>query len=213
MVNANDVKEYIQIKEHIIDGKPVYSNVRNDREITNFQKDFSSHYSVRCKKDLFYQVFEDVRLKINNLTGPQAFSVVIDRLADPRNRNRIEFSFASKMISTIYDNMPIWDSLIARKLMISEAPNAWPFIKRVEYTKQAYKRLCDFYLRLRQHADIWGELIDIFDNDVGIIPNINIVSDYRKIDFVFWSDEKLKSNVDSVSEIDMLIHDLLFEDE
>ncbi len=210
MVNASDVEEYIRIKEYIIEGKPVYSANHNNREIASFQKDFSYHYRVRCSKDVFYRVFEEMRLQTNALTGTQAFSTAIERLADSRNRNRIEFSFASKMISTLYDDMPIWDSFISRKLLIPEAPNSWPNNKRIEYTKQAYKRLCDFYLRLQEHTEIWSALIADFDK-VGTIPNIDLVSDYRKIDFVLWSDEKIKNEASITSDIDMLIHDILFE--
>jgi len=209
MVNSNDVREYIRIKEYILSGNPVYSNNPNIQEIKEFQKYFTSHYRVRCNNTLFYQIFEELRLQTNLNTPAQAFSIAIERLADDRNRNRIDFSFASKMISTIYDDMPIWDSFIARKLVIPEAPTAWPRNKRLEYTKLAYKNLCNFYSLLYQHGEVWNALIALFNNDVGNIPNINIVSDYRKIDFVLWSDEKGKTDPASITNIDSLICDIL----
>ena len=84
-------------------------------------------------------------------------------------------------------------------------------IKKYSYTKYAYIQLISFYKRLLNHANTRNTLINSFNNSV-TNPVFQSISDYRKIDFVLWSDEKCKTglNID-VSEIDVLIQPILLD--
>ena len=65
------------------------------------------------------------------MNGLEAFSEALKMLADESNHHRIEFSFSSKMISTLYDDMPIWDSLISQKVLIPAPPSDWTNDKKI----------------------------------------------------------------------------------
>ena len=73
IINTNDVKNYIKIRDYILKGKPVYSKDSNDPDIITFQKTFTRFYSVRCKNDWFYKVFEEIRMKKRIHERPRSF--------------------------------------------------------------------------------------------------------------------------------------------
>ena len=76
-------------------------------------------------------------------------------------------------------------------------------------------KLIEFYSRLEQRTDIWNALIQMFDEKTASFEdedgNRLIVNEYKKIDFVLWSDEnyKMRNEIIEDTEIDTLIKPLL----
>ena len=213
-IDVRDVRNYCKIRAHMEANIPVFSEETGHSDIADFQRLFTGFYRIRCNHDLFYRVFEETR-NMRPENGFDAFSAVLEKLTDGQNKNRVEFSFSSKLVSSLYDDMPIWDSLISRKTLILASPSNWSKNSRILYTKSAYMKLIEFYSRLEQRTDIWNALIQMFDEKTASFEdedgNRLIVNEYKKIDFVLWSDEnyKMRNEIIEDTEIDTLIKPLL----
>lgn len=105
-----------------------------------------------------------------------------------KNVNSIQFSFVSKMVNTIDDSMPIYDSEVARM-----------FEFRVPYTyKDTYQRInkyMEFYAKLSKQ---YNEFIAKSSLKTALsclnsnLNGISSLSENKKIDFLVWSAGKLE---------------------
>ena len=140
----------------------------------NFQTKFNDFYKVRRNARWrlhYYELME--AMKSHDMTFAQALRILRQKT------NRIEASFASKLVSTLNPNKPVVDKFVLKnfdlRLPYYSATN------RESKTIQVYDELCLKYKDLmgRQIASV------ICDKFVEMYPWANI-TDLKKVDLVLW---------------------------
>ena len=94
--------------------------------------------------------------------------------------NRIEASFASKMLHTIDDRKPIWDSVVLNHL--SFKVHNINKEKRFDTIVNLYNNMCLGYNKLIE-TEKGKDIIKVFDDNFGKKD----ISEIKKIDFILWA--------------------------
>lgn len=149
-------------------------NVSGDK---GFQKEFNYFYKVRRNeswREKFYGLFEKCK-GIQDLT----FEYVIRTLyAESGN---IEASFSSKLLATINANMPIWDSIVLRRLDLTPCQSANKE-ERLADAVEIYQEIIRCYRDFLTSPQ--GKMcINSFDK---AFPEFASFSAVKKIDFLLW---------------------------
>lgn len=126
----------------------------------------------------YFNVFEKCK------TQYFSFCEIIKKLSVIKNS--AEFSFTTKMLATLDSSLPIWDNVIAKKLLIPGAPSGWKLESRLQYSIIAYDRLKDWYNNFLQTQDANALLTKFDDNFSEYKDSISTV---KKIDFMLWADD------------------------
>lgn len=119
------------------------------------------------------------------------FEKVLRRLYEIPNRkgqNTFQFSFVTKMYNTINDSIPIYDSEVAKMFSLTR-----PYQPEFELKLEAY--LNHFSIIQNGYEEVINQNLlpktkKMFDRK---FVN-NGLSEIKKLDFIFWSSGKLKSN-------------------
>ncbi len=155
----------------------------NDKNInptsSKFTKKFNAFYRVRRNEEwqkTYYNYFEKNRYN-KNIT----FEEILRYLY--KNTGNIEASFASKMLSTINPNMPIWDQYVLKNLNI-KVDNI-DKDERVEKTILAYQEIIDDVNERLKDKEI-KKSIDEFRN---FFPELEF-SDTKILDFMMWNNRE-----------------------
>ncbi|AXT59283.1 hypothetical protein D1816_02605 [Aquimarina sp. AD10] len=118
------------------------------------------------------------------------FNKILKRLYYLPNRkgqNTFQFSFFTKLINTIDDTFPIYDSEVARMFNLSR-PYQSDFDKKLNKYKEQFEVITKGYAQILNS---------------GLIPKTNLLFDLnfenhgltevKKLDFIFWSAGKIKN--------------------
>lgn len=142
-------------------------------DFINFKRHYNGFYRVRrnenFQKEYFQLMFEKDRSR--------QFQQVLESIKE--KTNRIEASFASKLLHTINAEMPIWDSIILGQIKVK--PPYYSASNRLQAAIDCYKRIEDWYSS-KLPSDEGREMISLFDSK---FPH-NEISDVKKIDFMLW---------------------------
>jgi hypothetical protein len=147
-------------------------NVTTDK---NFQKRFNGFYRVRRNSDwqiVYYDIME--KGKNTNLS----FEGVLRELYI--KTGRIEASFASKLIHTLNNNMPIWDRFVLQNLNLK-----MPLCKGEQKIQAAigiYHEIMQWYEKSLSTNEIDKKIFE-FDE---IFPEYRWFSKTKKLDFLLW---------------------------
>lgn len=125
------------------------------------------------------------------------FEKILKRLFDFPNRkgqNTLQFSFTTKMFNMIDNLMPIYDSEVAKMFGFSRPYNT-------EFEKKIDKYLYQFDVISKGYNEIRNErlltkTIELFDDRF----KKNNLSEMKKIDFIFWSAGKIKTQINKVGD-------------
>lgn len=147
-----------------------------------FQKLYINFYMPCPVKDNFKAEYFDVFEKCK--TQYLSFYEIIKRLSVIKNS--AEFSFTTKMLATLDSSLPIWDNVIAKKLLIPGAPSEWKLESRLQYSMIAYERLKDWYNHFLKTQDAIVLLTKFDENFSEYKDSISTV---KKIDFMIWADD------------------------
>ncbi len=163
----NGLSKYLYIMERL--------NKTDVSQDEDFQRCFNGFYRMRQRSKLYYTEY------FNLLEKHKAESVSFDYILDIlyQKTGRIEASFASKMLATINDDMPILDSLVLKNLNMS-----LPYYSdknRMKKISKVYIEICKWYEDFLK-TEVSKLAIKIFDESY---PESKI-SDVKKIDFILW---------------------------
>ena len=147
-----------------------------------FQRMFNGFYRIRRNEDwrkFYYEHFE----KWKNESTP-SFPLILETLY--HHTGRVECSFSSKMLATLYPDFPIWDSIVLDRLQLrlrgmnceTKFQNALPL----------YENICQWYQEFlpTQRAKSY---IAAFDD---AFPQYKHFTPTKKIDFLLWASPKTK---------------------
>lgn len=166
---AQDIQHYMNIMSKV---KTV--NVADDQD---FQREFDFFYKVRRNAEwrkVFFEIFE--RKKKKNCS----YKEIITELYE--GTGQVEASFASKILASIDENMPIWDSKVLDRIGIKSSNKRGQ--QKLEETIELYDVIVQWYSDLKANKASYNEYITSFDSR---FPDYSSISDIKKIDFILWA--------------------------
>ena len=159
-----------------------YNEIMNMAEATDdpvYQKKFSGYYRVRRNADWkreYFRIMETFRKR-----GTASFGEILLRLY--QKTGQVEASFASKMLATLDDHMPIWDSNVLKALQL-RLKGTSPEI-RISNAVVLYEHICDWYCAFLDSKEA-KIILERFDRE---FPEYMSMSQIKKIDFVLWASQ------------------------
>ncbi len=164
-------------------GLPSYQYIMEKVRQTNvvkdedFQRTFNGFYKIRRNdvwRKSYYNAFEYFKKQED-----VSFEDILCKIYE--DTGMIEASFASKMLATLDENMPIWDSKVLKVLDFSvKVTNPQEKIDTIILTYGKIVRWYEEYL----DTDEAKENLRIFD---AYLPDYIDISAVKKIDYMLWA--------------------------
>lgn len=142
-----------------------------------FQRQFNRFFVVRRNatwREEYYAMFEREKRE----AAPN-FERVVRELYG--RTGSIEASFASKMVAVLDPNMPIWDSIVLKRLGLKPRMHASAEVRLTDATR-VYGEICQWYERYLPTRDA-AENLALFDR---MLPKYASFTPTKKIDFLLW---------------------------
>ena len=146
-------------------------------ENPEFQRKYDAFYRLRRNeawRKEYFQLMDTYKKR-----GNTSFGEILLRLY--QKTNQIEASFSSKMLATINDNMPIWDSKVLGVMKMKVAGTKTEI--RFSNSVLLYDQICSWYREFLK-TDNAKEMIRRFDAE---FPEFQSMSATQKIDFILWA--------------------------
>lgn len=150
-------------------------DVSKDEE---YQRNFVYYYKLRRNaawKDKFFQYLE----KKKNDKG-LTFEEVLNHLY--KFDNTVEPSFASKLLATINDKMPIWDNNVLDALGLNDNRS-----RTIKNCVEKYEKIQEEIKRIISDSNECADYLKEFNR---VFPNYTEISVEKKIDYILWSKGK-----------------------
>lgn len=155
----------------------------NEFDNPSFRKLFNSYFKVSQQNNKwynrYYELMSEQRKKNRNI------GEIIEELH--KISNRIDVSFASKLIAIIDRDNPIWDKYVLRNLGLDKDWKAYknkPYEERKNKAVKIYSQIKDYYTDFL-NTDEGNAVINQFKNALSEYKNK--ISDVKIIDFILWS--------------------------
>ena len=157
-----------------------------------FRKAFNGFYKVRSRRAAWYDRYYSLLKEQKN--SPRSYGALLRELYRCDGNNKVEVSFASKLIATVDPSKPIWDQYVLKNLGLNkdwERAREKEYEERIETAERIYAEIenrCGAFLR----SPAGRQCIDLFDR---VLPDYqDDISDIKKIDFFLWlkRDQKKK---------------------
>jgi hypothetical protein len=147
----------------------------------NFQKVFRNFYQMRrFYSEYFARHYFILMEQLKNTGENITFEMVMERMK--HIQGTYEMSFSSKLLHTLNQLHPIWDSVVTNQHFAIKAPYA----SCKDREQACCRRYAEYEDRFYEYmtSDVGRIIIEQFDEQ---FPN-NGISDVKKIDFVLWQD-------------------------
>lgn len=185
---TKDIKNYLSLKERFESGIDVRTDIA-------FQEDYKSFYVMRTaglRSEHFHKYFE---LLHNRELDLQAILKAMHEIPDLQNRLTLQLSFATKLLHTIDNNLPIYDNFIRRKFydMVSHADFKVlyrdGFEERINNRVTIYHKLIGAYQMMMQDRRI----IEIINTWRVVFKYSKVeISDVKVLDYLIWGLGQIK---------------------
>lgn len=194
LINTNlaDILDYID-KESIV----VYDFLRSRyKQISEEpKKNTANDYLFKFVYRTYYRLdnaglTDDLKNKYFELLDSKTIDleILLNKLYDIkslRGYNTVQFSFATKLLHTINNDLPVYDSYVAH--IIDIKPSGTGKVQKISSCLKCYADLKDLYANLRVNDEMKA-LISKFKET---FPEIADISDVKCIDFMLWAYGKL----------------------
>jgi len=175
--------------------------IEKEKELPDeFKEEFKKFYGMkRCKfSDEFYdKYFEylDKNRKMNNPNYKEIeFSEVIDDIWKTKTSKRVEASFSSKLLASINNEKPVWDSNVFSRLKMTRTASIKDKDKQIKKTISKYKDLENeinsefFGTKKTNNGDKCIHIFDKFFNETfEEKTDLKYITPMKKIDLILWS--------------------------
>ncbi len=176
----NVLGSYLKLKDDFEKCK----NVRRDGDFQREYKYFWGMNRAGLTEKIFDKYFDLLTERERNLGKILLIIYNIPR----RDGNRsIQFSFTTKMLHTIDNNLPIYDSLVGKAFNLRISGNGKERIKSCCENYIILKDYCSFLLKEKNLMAVVGEFRK------GCCVNKKDISDIKIIDFFVWANESLRN--------------------
>lgn len=144
----------------------------------DFQKSFNGFFRMGRRTGSYYADY--YRYLQEHKTTGITFAEVLTFLY--QRHNRLEMSFASKMVAMVDPTFPIWDSVVTKGHFRIVAPYA-NVKNRLQKGIEKYEQYCRCYELYMQTADAKAKIMEFEKH----FPATDI-SDVKKLDFMLWQE-------------------------
>lgn len=161
--------------------KSIMTSARTSGDLSQdvaFQRSFTYFYRVRRPIEWlyhYYHLFQTMRSKPD-----VQFADIISAIA-AFSDNRVEISFASKMLATINPDLPIWDRYVRDSLGLPDVPPSRS-PKRLEQAAASYALLTERMNALLASESVKNEIAE-FDR---AFPKYADFTPMKKLDYLIW---------------------------
>jgi len=184
-IEQESVDVYIFLKDQFLE-----SNVS---ENYLFQFVFRSFYRLDMArltaqfKKTFFEIMESNRnskeFDIKGIVGE------LYKIPNARGSKSLQFSFTTKLMSTIDNNLPMYDSKVAGMYGFKAPYNYKPFEKRLTEYIDFYTQLKESYQKILKDDSLSIATSEFYEK----ISNAESLSKIKILDFIIWSAGKLKA--------------------
>lgn len=173
----NDVNRYFHITSVFTQNKPISGN----EEFKETYKTFYVMRSAGLSQAHFDKYFELLDRRENNL---ETILNELYEIKTLKQLNSMQFSFATKLLHTLDNNLPIYDNQVKKTLELPDPYNVQdsPY-KKTKKLLAYYANLKMIYRQLLAEAPI-KKLIDDIRKKFGWTANQ--INDVKILDFVLW---------------------------
>lgn len=174
----NDVDRYFYITSVFEQNEPISDN-------EEFKETYKTFYVMRTaglSQQHFDKYFELLDGQVNNL---ERILNELYEIKTLKQQNSLQFSFATKLLHTVNNNLPIYDNQVKKTLGLPD-PFKYSDNSRYKKTKAIltyYENLKMIYRQLLEKASI-KKLIEDIRNKFGWTADQ--ISDVKILDFILW---------------------------
>jgi len=173
----DDIDRYFYITSVFAQNEPISGN-------EEFKKKYKSFYVMRTaglSQQHFDKYFELLDRRENNL---ETILNELYEIKTLKNQNSLQFSFATKLLHTLDNNLPIYDNLVKKTLGLPDPYNVQdsPY-KKTKKLLAYYANLKMIYRQLLAEAPI-KRIIDDIRKKFGWTANQ--INDVKILDFILW---------------------------
>jgi hypothetical protein len=140
-------------------------------------------------KRTFFELFEQYKQVDLSHYWSQPLSEIVERLyqiPSLKSQNTVQFSFATKLLNTLNNRIPIYDSEVKMVFGFADAYST-DYKKRVERLLSYHQVISDTYSIINRD-NLLGLTLDKLDSK---FPMYTHIPEIKKLDFVFWAAGKL----------------------
>ena len=173
----NDIDRYFYITSVFAQNKPISGN-------EEFKKTYKSFYvmsSAGLSQQHFDKYFELLDRRVNNL---ETILNELYKIKTLKQLNSLQFSFATKLLHTLDNNLPIYDNQVKKTLGL---PDTYNFLdsryKKTRALLAYYENLKMIYRQLLEKAPVKKLIEDISKKFGWTADQIN---DVKILDFILW---------------------------
>ena len=184
-IEINNKKSLDEYDMSIIEkGLPKYRNIMDMFKRLDVGKDagfirtYSGFYRIRRNDNWRKPYFEFMERSKNEEVS---FSDVINFVY--QKTGRVEASFSSKLLATLYPDFPIWDQYVLKNLNLRLKSYYSNKQNQVNDSIRLYTRIVKWYQDF-VNSDEGKQLISTFDST---FPKYSWLTPTKKVDFMLWS--------------------------
>ncbi len=174
LIPPESIAAYLYIKQRLKNKKSIYKDFE-------FRFVFSSFYGISNKTmdtqaaDAYFYIFEKARkscsLSLSNL--------LIEHYNKSKGKKKYHFSFITKLMHSIDDELPIYDSNINKVL---KPRFSYKNEGKIENATDYYNRLIKWYKKEMPANRKLRNAIQFFRNNF----NCDLINDVKIADFILW---------------------------
>lgn len=189
-INKKKAKKSNTLNKSIDKYIEIMSLINTTKFDDEFKKMFSAYYRITHYRDVkwqnsYYKIFKKYRNKRDNKVSFDIKDILSDIYKATKN---VEFSFASKMLHSLYSKKyPIYDSLVAKELKLEKMPSK----KSSGDYKDRINKACEIYKCLIDNMKEYNYLVKVYDD----MFEDKKISDLKKKDFLIWWHGKTNKEV------------------
>lgn len=174
----NDVDRYFYIASVFAQNEPISDN----EEFKDTYKNFYVMKTAGLSQQHFDKYFEMLDEQVSNL---ERILNELYEIKTLKQQNSLQFSFATKLLHTVNNNLPIYDKQVKITLGL---PDPYKYSDNSRYKKTRailayYENLKMIYRQLLENASV-KKLIDDIRKNFGWTANQ--INDVKILDFVLW---------------------------
>jgi len=173
----NDIDRYFYITAVFAQNEPISGN-------EEFKETYKSFYVMRTaglSQQHFDKYFELLDGQVNNL---ERILNELYEIKTLKQQNSLQFSFATKLLHTANNNLPIYDNQVKKTLGLPDTYNALDSrYKKTRALLACYENLKMIYRQLLEKAPL-KKLIEDIRNKFGWTTDQ--ISDVKILDFILW---------------------------
>ncbi len=170
----SEIEPYIKIMQS-------YNENKIDYNFMAIYKQFYRLNAARLSDSFLNEYFEILKRKSSK--DVLEIANKLEKIAcNSKNARKVHFSFSTKLMHTMDENSPIYDSAISAFYFLPSIKVEWSIEQKLQSYEKAYHFLKDEYSRIVD-KNLLGEALEIFNKKVN---GSDKICNIKKIDYLIW---------------------------